>query len=221
MTTAVLVATSCPSLPDSERRTGVSLPQFGVIRRALSACRWQLILASPSGGDVPVDAGTWSEEWAGAATALAGSAALGELGDTGADVWIVLGGHGALVDLAEDAVLAALLARALRDGAMVVGIDHGAAALATVRHQDGAPWLAGRRVTGRSDAEERFTRHLGIAGRSTEQRLRAAGARYTAGPPWTAHAVADGHIVTAQNPASITSALQALLDTNPRGLEAA
>src|SRR4051812_28073941 len=162
MTTAVLVATSCRSLPGSPRQTGVSLPQFGAVRWALLAQGWHLVLASPAGGAVPVDAGTWSEEWAGAAGLLGDSEGPADPRNLNADVWIVLGGHGALVDLARDDALAASLAGAVETGATVVGIDHGAAALAAARNRDGTPVIAGRRVTGRSDSEERQVNHLGL-----------------------------------------------------------
>jgi hypothetical protein len=102
-----------------------------------------------------------------------------------------------------------------------VGLDHGAAALAGMRAADGIPLIAGRRVTGRSDAEERHVRHLGGPGPSAEQRLRAAGGRYTAGPLWRANAIRDGAVLTAQNPASTALALGLLLAPRQRRLEAA
>ena len=69
-------------------------------------------------------------------------------------MWIVLGGPGALGDLADDADLATLLQGAAADGAIVMAVDHGASALAA-RPRRGDPLTAGRRVTGPSDAEAR------------------------------------------------------------------
>jgi putative intracellular protease/amidase len=210
MSTAVLVATSCNRLPGTDRRTGVALPQFGMVNNSLIRSGWHVVLASPAGGAVPVDAGSLSEEWAGVSDRLADSVALRDLDGLDGDTWVVLGGHGALVDLPEDPILARLLGRALLTGRTILGIDHGAASLAGLMAPDGMPFVAGARVTGRSDAEERDVHHHRIPGLSTEQRLRAAGARYAAGQAWKAYAVIDGPLVTAQNSASIPLAISLL-----------
>lgn len=209
MPTAVLVTTSCSQLPGSERRTGVALSQFGIVSNSLRRAGWQVTLASPAGGPVPVDAGTLSEEWAGVSDRLADSFALRDLDNLDGDIWIVLGGHGALIDLPEEPILARLLGRALLAGQPILGIDHGAASFAGLTAPDGLPFVAGARVTGRSDAEERDIRHARIS-LSTEQRLRAAGAHYTAGPAWKPYALVDGLLVTAQNSASIPLAISML-----------
>jgi putative intracellular protease/amidase len=210
MSTAVLVATSCSRLPGTERRTGVALPQFGMVGNSLIRSGWRVVLASPAGGAVPVDAGSLSEEWAGVSSRLSDSVALRDLDSLDGDIWVVLGGHGALVDLPAEPILARLLSHALLAGQPILGIDHGAASLAGLLTPDGLPFLAGARVTGCSDAEERDVRHHRIPGLSTEQRLRAAGARYTAGPAWKPYAVIDGSLVTAQNSASIPLAISML-----------
>lgn len=167
--------------------------------------------ASPAGGAVPVDAGSLSEEWAVVTDRLGGSIPLQDLADADVHAWVVLGGHGALVDLPREPFLARLLTRAVLQGRPVLAIDHGAAALAGLRTPDGVPVVARMRVTGRSDAEERFVRHDRIPGPSTEQRLRAAGALFAAGAEWRPHVVVDGPLVTAQNTASTPLAVSALL----------
>lgn len=221
MTNAVLVATSCRMLPGSDRRTGVALPQFGAVRNALLGYGWDVVLASPEGGAVPVDAGSWSEEWAGAANHVGDSVALQDLNSADANIWIVLGGHGALVDLPENPTLARLLGLAAVVGRPIVGLDHGAAALAEVRTPDGIPIVTGLRVTGRSDAEERDVRHHWIPIPSTEQRLRAAGARYSAASAWEPYVVAEGLVLTAQNPASVALAMWTLLAAERQLLDVA
>lgn len=221
MPTAALIATSCCTLPGTDRRTGVALSQFGLVRRRFIRSDWRVVLASPAGGAVPVDAGSLSEEWAVVADRLTDSVALRDLDGSGVDAWVVLGGHGAMVDLPEDPVLERLLGLALLRGQPVLGLDHGAATLGGVWTPDGRPVAAGMQVTGRSDAEEREVRHHRIAGLSTEQRLRAAGARYSAGPAWEPYAVADGVLVTAQNPASVPLALSMLFATTRQPQHAA
>ena len=113
-----------------------------------------------------------------------------------ADLLIVAGGPGAVHDLADDGDLAQLLLRTLQCGRPVAAVGHGVAALAR------PAVVAGRRVTGCTDAEELTVLRRPTAS-STEQRLRAAGARFYARPPGRPHLVVDGHLVTAQNTASI------------------
>jgi putative intracellular protease/amidase len=211
MSTAVLVATSCSQLPGTKRRTGVALPQFGMVGNSLIRSGWSVVLASPAGGAVPVDAGSLSEEWAGVSDRLADSVPLRDMNSLDGDIWVVLGGHGALMDLPEEPILAQLLGRALLAGQPVLGVDHGSASLAGLMAPDGLPFVAGARVTGRSDTEERDVRHHQIPVPSTEQRLRDAGARYAAGPAWKPYAVIDGPLATAQNSASIPLAISMLL----------
>jgi putative intracellular protease/amidase len=213
MTKAVLVATSCHMLPASNRRTGVALAQFGAVRDTLLRHGWDVMLASPQGGAVPVDAGSCSTEWASAADYLSDSVALRDLDSTDADTWIILGGHGAVVDLPENPTLTRLLGLAAATGQLIIGLDHGAAALAEIRTPDDVPVVTGLRVTGRSDAEERDVQHHWAARPSTEQRLRAAGARYSQASAWEPYVVAEGALMTAQNPASVAPALWMLLAT--------
>ncbi len=211
MFTAVLVATSCAALPGTDRHTGVALPQFGLVYDTLTRSGWRVVTASPAGGAVPVDAGSWSEEWAAVTGQLSDNVPLQDLDDSNADAWVVFGGHGALFDLPEEPCLARLLARAVVHDRPVVTVDHGSAALAALRMPDGVPVVAGMRVTGRSDAEERLIPHHRIRGTSTEQRLRAAGALFAAGPEWKPHIAVDWPLITAQNTASAPRAVSALL----------
>jgi putative intracellular protease/amidase len=111
--TAVLVATSCAALPGTDRRTGIALPQFGLAHDMLTCSGWRVVTTSPAGGAVPVDAGSWSEEWAAVTDPLSASVPLQDLDDTDVDAWVVLGGHGALFDLPGEPRLARLLTHAV------------------------------------------------------------------------------------------------------------
>ena len=207
---AAVVTTSCGRLPGSDRPTGTSLPQVAIVGDALRHVGWTPVIASPAGGDVPVDPADDVAEWAAARAELAATTPLRALAPTAVGVWIVLGGPGALGDLADDAELATLLQGAAADGAVVMAVDHGAGALAA-RPRRGDPLAAGRRVTGASDAEARRAAWTMGNGPTTEQRLRAAGGRYCARAAGRPHLVVDGHLVTAQNTASIGLAVAHVL----------
>jgi hypothetical protein len=207
---AAVVTTSCGRLPGSGRPTGTSLPQVAIVVDALRHVGWTAVMVSPAGGAVPIDPADDVAEWALARAELAETTPLRALEPTSAGVWIVLGGPGALGDLADDGELATLLQGAAADGAIVMAVDHGTNALAARPHR-GDPLAAGRRVTGPSDAEARRAALPTANGLTTEQRLRAAGGRYYARAAGRPHLVVDGHLVTAQNTASIGLAVAHVL----------
>ena len=212
MSRAVLVASSCKALPFSDRRTGVSLHQLGSVHAAFTRAGWDLLVASPSGGAAPVDAGSLSEEWVSSSNLASGTVRLDELKDEDADAWFVLGGHGALCDLVDDATLLRVLASAIVSDRLVGAVDHGCAVLSALSKLDGTPLLAGRAVTGRTDVEEREVRHHELLPRTTERLLRDAGTRFKSRSPWHPFVVVDGNVVTGQNPASTTAAVNAVMD---------
>jgi hypothetical protein len=207
---AAVVTTSCGRLPGSDRPTGTSLPQVAVVCDALHHVGWTPVLASPAGGAVPIDPVGAGPEWAAARAELAATTPLRALSRTDVGLWIVLGGPGAIGDLADDAELATFLQGATADGAIVMAVDHGTSALAARPHR-GDPLASGRRVTGPSDAEARRALRPMGNGPTTERRLRAAGGRYDARAAGRPHLVVDGHLVTAQNTASIGLAIAHVL----------
>ncbi len=206
MPNATVVTTSCGRLPGSERPTGTSLPQLAVVTAALHHAGWTVLLTSPCGGPAPVDPTERISEWAHATAALEDTTPLAALPADPSDAWIVLGGPGARGDLADAPGLAARLARAAASGAIVMTVGHGAATLAATP-PGGTPLAAGRRVTGRSDAEERQDPSSRGSSPTIEQRLRSVGARVYVGAAGRPNLVVDGHLVTAQNTASVGLAI--------------
>jgi hypothetical protein len=112
---AAVVTTSCGQLPGSDRPTGTSLPQVAVVCDALHHVGWTPVLASPAGGAVPIDPVGAGPEWAAARAELAATTPLRALSPPDVGLWIVLGGPGALGDLADDAELATRLQGATDD----------------------------------------------------------------------------------------------------------
>lgn len=117
-------------------------------------------------------------------------------------VVFVAGGHGAIIDLPEDAELAVFLSAFLARGGVVAAVCHGVGALLPVLGPDGRPYVAGRRVTAFSQAEERAVGLDGVVPCFLDEELERRGARYEAGEPFRGHVVVDGNLITGQNPAS-------------------
>ena len=114
-------------------------------------------------------------------------------------------------DLAVDADSAALISATVSAGRPLAAVCHGLAALLPARDAAGQPLVAGRRITGFSDEEERIG---GLADRAPfllETSLRELGADIEVTTPWSDHTIIDGLLITGQNPQSSASAAQALI----------
>jgi putative intracellular protease/amidase len=128
------------------------------------------------------------------------------------DAVFIPGGHAPMEDLPTCEPLGAILMTLYDEGRIVAAVCHGPAGLLSARRADGSWLFAGRRLTAFTNEEER---QGGLADRAPwllETRLREQGAEFEAGPPWSAHVVIDGHLVTGQNPASSRATAESTLD---------
>lgn len=118
------------------------------------------------------------------------------------DACFVVGGHGVMWDLPDNKELQALLARTYQSGKVVAAVSHGPAALVNVQLDDGSYLVAGKRVAAFTNQEEDAAGLSTVMPFALETKLNARGARHQSAPMWQAHAVADGRLVTGQNPSS-------------------
>ncbi|MET8249086.1 DJ-1/PfpI family protein [Streptomyces sp. NPDC005202] len=124
------------------------------------------------------------------------------------------GGHGPMVDLADNADVCRLL-RVLHDKrAPVAALCHGPALLLSAPEREDGQWLFdGYRMTCFTDEEEDQT----VPGRLgmpwyLDTALKNAGAVFDDGPSaWASHVVVDRNLITGQNPASSEATADALL----------
>jgi putative intracellular protease/amidase len=211
----LVLVTSHAQLGEGGPATGLWLEELAVPYRVFTAAGATVTLASPRGGRPPVDPkseGSDDPEVAAfradpaAQAALAATIPVRDIRVSEYDAVFVAGGHGVMWDLALSDEVAGLLGEAWRKGAVVAAVCHGPAALNQVTTSDGTPLVAGRRVTGFSNAEERAVKLDGVVPFLLEDRLRALGGRYQSGPLWQSLAVRDGALVTGQNPASSRAA---------------
>lgn len=118
------------------------------------------------------------------------------------DALFIPGGHGPMVDLAQDADAGRLLTGADAQGKIIAVLCHGPAALLSATREDGGLVFAGRRITTFTDEEE----NSGGLGEKCpyflETRLRERGAVVDAGPAWQSKVVVDGNLISGQNPQS-------------------
>src|SRR5262249_2524587 len=126
------------------------------------------------------------------------------------DTVFYVGGHGPMWDLAESAVSIALLESFYNSGKVIALVCHSPGVLRHVKY-NGEPLVKGKHVTGFTDGEEEAVGLTHVVPFLVEDELMRLGAIFEKVRNWEPHAVVDGRLLTGQNPASSTSAAQALL----------
>jgi putative intracellular protease/amidase len=181
-----------------------------------------LTLASPKGGQPPVDPKSEADDAQTPATrrfaadddaraALADTVALSGVDVADFDAVFYPGGHGPLWDLAEDADSITLIENAIGTGKPVAAVCHAPAVLRHVKDSTGEPLVRGKRVTGFSNTEEAAVGLTDVVPFSVEEMLLGNGGDYRRGEDWNSHVEHDGLLITGQNPASSEATAEALL----------
>ncbi|MFC6673017.1 type 1 glutamine amidotransferase domain-containing protein [Marinobacterium aestuariivivens] len=217
----LMILTSHDQLGHSGHRTGFWLEEFAAPYYVFRDAGCRVTLASPKGGQPPLDPKSDDPDAQTAATerfrqdpqaqeALRGTVPLAELESRNFDALFYPGGHGPLWDLAEDGDSIALIEAFHAAGKPVGAVCHGPAVLRHV-FSGGDPLVRGRRVTGFSNSEEAAVQLTEVVPFLVEEMLRENGGLYSCAPDFEAHVVTDGNLVTGQNPASSDGAARALL----------
>lgn len=213
---ALFVTTSSDHLA-SGHPTGLWVEEFAVPFMAAVEAGIRVVVASPKGGAVPIDAKSAPSDrekkaWAPALAALGSSVTLASIQDETFDAVFIPGGHGPMVDLAHDELLHALIARHDADGKLIAAVCHGPAALVYAKRADGAPFLEGRRATGFTDAEERLAGLHDKVPFLLEDVMKSQGADFhSALLPMLSHVEHDGNLLTGQNPRSSEAIAKAMV----------
>lgn len=223
MTMKVLfVLTSHDRLGDTGHKTGFWLEEFAAPYYVFKDAGAEITLASPVGGQPPLDPRSDEPDAQTAATdrfradpeaqrQLATTIPLAQVNEADYDTVFYPGGHGPLWDLAQDTASIALLEAFDRAGKPFGLVCHAPGALIKVKAADGRPLVAGRKVTGFTNAEEDAVGLSKIVPFLIEDEFKRLGGLYQTGPNWAPFVVTDGRLVTGQNPASSEGVAKALL----------
>ncbi|ALZ85641.1 dimethylallyltransferase [Pseudomonas oryzihabitans] len=218
----LMVLTSHDQLGDTGKKTGFWLEEFAAPYYVFKDAGAQIALASPAGGQPPLDpksdapdAQTESTERfkndPEAQQALANTVKLAEVQADDYDGLFYPGGHGPLWDLAESRDSIALLEAFAQSNKPFGLVCHAPGVLRHVKAGDGTPLVKGRTVTGFTNSEEAGVQLTDVVPFLVEDELKKLGARYEKGADWGEFVVEDGNLVTGQNPASSEAAADALL----------
>jgi putative intracellular protease/amidase len=218
----LMVLTSHDRLGDTGKKTGFWLEEFAAPYYVFKDAGAEVTLASPKGGQPPLDPKSDAPDAQAEAThrfkadpvaqaALANTRTLSSVSGDGFDAVFYPGGHGPLWDLAEDANSVALIESMMAAGKTVSAVCHAPGVLRRVRTKDGSPLVKGRQVTGFANTEEEAAQLTQVVPFLVEDMLVDSGGRYSKGPDWRPHVVTDGKLITGQNPASSEPAARAVL----------
>ena len=220
----LMVLTSHDQLGTTGKKTGFWLEEFAAPYYVFRDAKVDLTLASPKGGQPPVDPKSNEADFQTASTerfkqdaqaqqALANTVKLSEISPDDYDAVFYPGGHGPLWDLVEHRASIGLIESLYASGKPVAAVCHAPAVLRHARAPDGSPLLAGKAVTGFSNSEETAVQLAGVVPFLLEDELKAKGASYSKADDWDPHVIADGNLITGQNPASSEQVAKALLAT--------
>ena len=218
----LMVLTSHDQLGDTGKKTGFWLEEFAAPYFAFKDAGAQLTLASPKGGQPPLDPKSDDPDAQTAATerfrkdpaaqsALASTALLSSARAEDYDAIFYPGGHGPLWDLTEDKISIALIEEFSQAGKPVAAVCHAPGVLRHVKGADGQPLVKGKCVTGFTNSEEEAVQLTKVVPFLVEDMLKEKGGVYSKGADWASYVLTDGLLITGQNPASSEAAAQELL----------
>ncbi|GHB41435.1 dimethylallyltransferase [Pseudovibrio japonicus] len=218
----LMVLTSHDKLGDTGEKTGFWLEEFAAPYYTFKDAGATITLASPAGGQPPLDPKSDLPDFQTAATdrfkadaaankALANTVKLDSVSADDFDAIFYPGGHGPLWDLVDNPKSISLIEKAYYAGKPVGVVCHASAALIHAKAQDGTPLVKGKNVTGFSNSEEDAVQLTDVVPVLLEDALQEKGAIYQKGPDWGSFILEDDNLITGQNPASSEAAANAIL----------
>lgn len=218
----LMVLTSHDQLGNTGKKTGFWLEEFAAPYYTFLDAGAEIVLASPAGGQPPLDPKSDLPEFQtelthrfkadpAAQQRLAHTVKLDTVKAEDFDTVFYPGGHGPMWDLAESTVSIALIENFERAGKPIGFVCHAPAALRHVKAANGEPLIKGRRVTGFTNGEEDAVELSQVVPFLIEDEFKKLGGLYEKGPDWAPYIVGDKTLVTGQNPASSEGVAQALM----------
>jgi putative intracellular protease/amidase len=220
----LMVLTSHDKLGNTGRKTGFWLEEFAAPYYTFKEAGAEIVLASPKGGQPPLDPKSNEPNFqtelthrfeadADAKAQLAITLRLDSVKAEDFDTVFYPGGHGPMWDLAEDQNSVRLLETMVRAGKTFALVCHSSGALRHVKTPDGRLLVEGKTVTGFTNGEEEEVGLTNVVPFLVEDELMRLGATFSKVKNWGVHTVADGQLITGQNPASSGPAAKLLMDT--------
>lgn len=218
----LFVLTSHDKLGSTGEKTGFWIEEFAAPYYVLADAGVSITLASPKGGQPPIDPKSELPDFQTEATGrfnkdtelqhkLANTLKLGDLNFKDFEAVFYPGGHGPLWDLVKDSDSIALIEGFIASNKPVAAVCHAPAVLLNAKTPDSQSLVANRKVTGFSNSEEAAVELAEVVPFLLEDELIEKGGLYSSGDDWAPYVVEDGLLVTGQNPASSEEVARRLL----------
>jgi putative intracellular protease/amidase len=218
----LMVMTSHDKLGNTGKKTGFWLEEFAAPYYTFLDAGAEVTLASPKGGEPPLDPKSDTPDGQTEATerfkkdraaqaVLASTVKLADVRAEDYDAIFYPGGHGPMWDMPDNATSIALIEAFVKADKPVGAVCHAPVALVNVRGKDGEYLVKGKRVTGFTNEEEAAVGLTSVMPFLLEDRLKERGGIYSKGANWAPYVQVDGKLVTGQNPASSRPGAEELL----------
>lgn len=223
MKKVLFVLTSHEDLGDTGLKTGFWIEEFAAPYYLLKDKGVEITLASPKGGQPPIDPKSASPDFQTPATVrfnddketqevLSRTIKLETVNQADYDAVFYPGGHGPLWDLAEDKNSIALIEDFYKNNKPVAAVCHAPAIFKHTKNTNGTSLVNGKKVTGFTNGEEEAVQLTSVVPFLVEDMLKSNGGIYSKKADWNPYAVEDGLLITGQNPASSELVAELLLE---------
>jgi putative intracellular protease/amidase len=219
----LMVLTSHSELGNTGHKTGFWVEEFAAPYYVFKDAGTDITLASPKGGQPPIDPKSEAPENQTEATRrfkedkelqeqLAHTRKLADVKAEDFDAVFFPGGHGPLWDLSTDPQSIGLIEAFWGAQKPVAAVCHAPSVLLNAKDANGEPLVKGRQVTGFTNTEEEAVQLTNVVPFLLEDELKAKGGRYSKKEDWASYVLTDGLLITGQNPASSEEAAHRLLE---------
>ena len=223
MSKVLFVLTSHDKLGDTGEKTGFWLEEFAAPYYVFKDAGVDITLASPKGGEPPLDPKSELEEYQTEATRrfdnddeaqklMSNTLKLSEISADEYDAVFYPGGHGPLWDLSENNDSISLIEAMYSSGKTVSAVCHAPGVLRHTKNDDGSSLVKGKSVTGFSNTEEEAVGLTNVVPFLVENELVNNGGNYSKADDWQPYVIEDGNLITGQNPASSVQVAEAVLN---------
>ncbi len=220
----LIVLTSHSALGNTGEKTGFWVEEFANPYYFLADAGADITIASPKGGQPPVDPKSETADTQTASTEryykdnvlldkVAHSLKLSDVKEKDYDAVFYPGGHGPLWDLATDKISIKLIEDFYNHQKPIAFVCHAPAALINTKAENGQPLVKGKNLTGFSNTEEEAVKLTEVVPFLLEDELKKQGAHYFKDKDWTSFVKQDGLLITGQNPTSSEAVAKLLLHT--------
>ena len=219
----LIILTSHDELGETGLKTGFWLEEFATPYFTLLDAGASITLASPKGGQPPIDPKSDEPDFQTAATerfksdsnaqtVLANTSKLSDIKAEDYDAVMYPGGHGLLWDLANDQDSIAVIEAMVAANKPVASVCHAPAVLLKAKAPNGEPLVKGKKVAGFTNSEEDAVQLTDVVPLLVEDELIRLGGQYSKVDDWQSYVITDGKLITGQNPASSEAVAKAILE---------